>query len=231
MMFLLRTDVECGEAIDNERERSILLKFPRRRTREKEKLIFPTLKINSLEFFLGSEVDHKLSNLSESRKDIFQRNSSTTERRALIGFITELLSTITGAVSVLTRIVQYTSMYRDCYKLYNIVMPLTPHAGPLNTMYCATSRSVPLARAVLITSFLSEFALVSEVVAPQHYRLLNIEATPAMSLIKPGKRPPRELQGLYTFRTHSSPFLPSPSRRNSQHDEVTFQPARTALAV
>ncbi|KYN30255.1 hypothetical protein ALC57_00294 [Trachymyrmex cornetzi] len=140
-------------------------------------------------------------------------------------------ASIIGAVSVLTRIVQYTSMHRDCYKLYNIVMPLTPHAGPLNTTYCATPRSVPLAQAVPITSFLSEFALVSEVVAPQHCRLLNIEATRAMSLIKLGKRPSRELQGLYTFQTHSSPFLPSPSRRNSQHDEVTFQPSRTAPAV
>ncbi|KYM93960.1 hypothetical protein ALC62_15405 [Cyphomyrmex costatus] len=115
MMFLLRTDVE------------------EKNSEKREKLIFSTLKINSLEFFLRSQVDHVGGDRSICRQVcIFQRNSGTTERRALI----------------------------------------------------ASSR--PLSRAVPITSFLSEFVLVSEVVAPQHYRLLNIEATRAMSLIKPG---------------------------------------------
>lgn len=54
IMFLLR--MWKSNLTDNERERSILLKFSRR-TRKREKLIFLTLKINSLEFFLKSEVD------------------------------------------------------------------------------------------------------------------------------------------------------------------------------
>ncbi|TGZ54222.1 Uncharacterized protein DBV15_02432 [Temnothorax longispinosus] len=39
---------------------------------------------------------------------------------------------------------------------------------------------------------------------------------------------PRERHGLYTFPTYSSSFLPGPSHRSSQHDEVTFRSARNS---
>lgn len=71
--------------------------------------------------------------------------------------------------------------------MYNNVMPLTPHAGPLNTTYCATSRPVPLA--VPITSFVAPEWVCTSFwggCTAQRCQLLNIEATRALSLIKPG---------------------------------------------